>query len=216
MELLFQCKGGARIVALSRRAEVAKLVQGLEDIAQELDWQPGTQLHDNAGRAWHLAVQVEEELAGGLQAVIGGRNRLLPYRLVWPEVDAGEPGSILHITMLALTKEHRGQPHLFGALCVELWRRCVAAGVHTILLEATPSTLRVYRRLGWPLEIIGGLRAHWGEECYLCRMGVEDVADALCHKARRAVSYCALIQQAYRNPPAQKSSAQPLTALPCL
>ena len=68
------------------------------------------------------------------------------------------------------------------------------------MIEATPPTLRLYRRLGWPLRIIGELRLHWGEQCYLCGMGVQDVADALVGKAQRARSYRILVDQAHRMP----------------
>ena len=61
--------------------------------------------------------------------------------------------------------------------------------------------LRLYRRLGWPLTIIGELRLHWGEKCYLCSMGVREVADALASKAERASSYRLLVDQAHRGPP---------------
>lgn len=199
MELLYQRDAQTRIGALTTPVEAIELVQVLEEIADELRWQPGRQLRDNAGSAWHLAVKVGDRLVGGLQAVPSGGNIPLPFRQVWPDVEAGKGDGVLHVTMLALTKEHRGKPHLFGTLCVELWRQCLAASLQTIVLEATPLTLRVYRRLGWPLEIIGDLRLHWGEPCYLCRMGVQDVATALSSKAHRADSRRTLIQQAYRD-----------------
>ena len=66
------------------------------------------------------------------------------------------------------------------------------------MLEATPSTLRLYRRLGWPLEVVGELRMHWGEECYLCRMDVQEVAAALAAKARKSDTYRVLVEQAHQ------------------
>ena len=60
---------------------------------------------------------------------------------------------------------------------MELWRSCEAQGITELWLEATPPTLAVYRRLGFPLKVVGELRTHWGEDCYLCRMGVAEVAD---------------------------------------
>ena len=65
-------------------------------------------------------------------------------------------------------------------------------------MEATPATLKLYQRLGWPLEIIGDLRPHWGEGCYLCRMDVQDVAAALALKAQKSQTYRLLVEQAYR------------------
>lgn len=190
-----------RIVSLTTPDEAETLVCVLEEIAQELGWQPGNSLRHHLADAYHVAVLVGETVVGGLQAALGAPTGTQSHQGVWHDVHLPDPLGVLHVTMLALKEDQRGQPHLFGSLCVELWRLCVASGVHTILLEATPPTLRVYRRLGWPLEIIGDLRLHWGEECCLCRMGVQEVADVLKCKARCAVSFRALVQQAYRSQP---------------
>ncbi len=178
---------------------VEALVQVFEQIARDLGWQPGSAIRDCRDVAEHLAVMDGGTVAGGMQVVHGEDCPALPYRSVWPDVKVAEPAATAHITILALRPEYRGRAGLFWPLCVELWRRCRTRRVQTILLEATPPTLRLYRRLGWPLEIIGGLRAHWGEDCYLCRMDVGHVADALAAKARRSASYRRLVEQAHRD-----------------
>lgn len=128
---------------------------------------------------------------------------------MWPDADLA--GAVTaHVTILALERPYRGRPGLFGPLCVELWRWCHDRNVAQIVIEATPPTLRLYRRLGWPLEVIGELRPHWGEECYLCRMGVRQVAEALADRAGRSPSYRLLVEQAYRDAPQPQS--RPLTA----
>ena len=162
--------GKPKSSSLAPGAETDALIGSFERIAAELAWQPVDQLRAYQGVALHLAVRVGEELAGGLQVVLGSGEADLPYRRVWPE--AGAAGaSAAHVTILALEKPYRGHPGLFGPLCVELWRHCDAGNIGQIVIEATPVTLRLYRRLGWPLKVIGDLRLHWGEECYLCAMG---------------------------------------------
>ena len=126
-------------------------------------------------------------------------------RTVWPEVELGDETGAAHVTILALKEAYRGRCGLFWPLCVELWRLCRRQDVRTLLLEATPPTLRLYRRLGWPLEIVGDLRRHWGEDCYLCGMDVRAVAETLTEKALRAETYRDLVAQAYlgnADPPA--------------
>jgi len=201
VEVLFEACGEAEVVALAPGAETDALIGSFERIAAELAWQPGGQLRAYQGDALHLAVRVGEELAGGLQVVLEAGEADLPYRRVWPEVEVAEAATA-HVTILALEKQYRGRPGLFGPLCVELWRCCRARNIERIVIEATPPTLRLYRRLGWPLRIIGDLRPHWGEECYPCAMGVQEVADALAGKAERACSYRALVDQAHRGLPA--------------
>lgn len=198
--------GETKVVALAPGAEVDALIEFFARIAAELSWQPGDQLGVYQDAALHLAVWVGEELAGGLQVVMGAGEAGMPYRRVWPEAGRDETATA-HVTILALEKRFRGQPGLFGPLCVELWRCCRAANVERIVIEATPPTLRLYRRLGWPLKIIGGLRPHWGEECYLCAMGVREVADALAARAERASSYRVLVDQAHRGPLVRAASS---------
>jgi ribosomal protein S18 acetylase RimI-like enzyme len=185
VETLYQSEDTIRVVRLTSLAEVTRLRAVLERIAAELSWQPGDQLCAYQDTALHLAVRVGRELAGGLQVVMSVGGTGLSYRLVWPEVEATGTATA-HVTMLALEKQYRGRPGLFGPLCVELWRCCTDRGIEQIVIEATPPTLRLYRRL------------HWGEECYLCAMGVREVADALAEKAERALSYRLLVDQAYR------------------
>ncbi len=197
METLYQSEDAVRIMRLTSPAEVTELRVALERIAAELSWQPGDQLRAYQDAALHLAVRVGGELAGGLQVVMGVGEAGLPFRRVWPEAEVAGAATA-HVTILALEKQYRGRPGLFGPLCVELWRCCTNRDTEQIVIEATPPTLRLYRRLGWPLRIIGELRLHWGEECYLCSMGVHEVADALAGRAERARSYRVLVDQAHR------------------
>lgn len=196
METLYQSEDASRIVLLTRPAEVDVFVAALERIAAELSWQPGEQVRACAAHAMHMAVLIGDELAGGMQVVAEGRNSILPCRRVWPEVETAD--ATVHVTIMALEKAYRG-PGLFWPLCVELWRWCDAKGIGTILMEATPTTLRVYRRMGWPLEIVGDLRAHWGEECYLCRTGVRQMEEAIVARARRSGAYRAFVEQGHRD-----------------
>lgn len=208
MELLFEEErsgDGKRagehveVVAMTSAPEAERVVQVLETIACELCWQPGEQLREFQADAVHLAVMLSGVLAGGLQAVRFCPHRPFPFRRVWPGVVVDEEHRALHVTMMALHSEYRGHFHLFWPLCVELWRTCVAQGVQTIVIEATPSTLRLYQRLGWPLEAVGDLRMHWGEPCLLCQMDVQQVAQALTLKAERSRTHRLAVEQAYRD-----------------
>lgn len=197
--MLYEGESESSIVLLTEQEEVSALITMLEEIAVDLCWQPGEQLQKNQEVALHLAVLVHGRIVGGLQAMTGS-TAPLPLRHVWPETEIEREDHALHVTILALQEEHRAHSGLFWPLCVELWRECKREGIQSILLEATPPTLRVYQRLGWPLAIIGDLRMHWGEPCYLCRMGVDDVEATLVEKAARSCVYRALVLQAHREP----------------
>lgn len=196
MKLLFTGCDQTQIVTLTKDREVGNLIQLFETIAQEEGWQPGEQLRAYQQQALHLGVMMDGTLVGGLQALPGRSIQPLPCQVLWPDASLPDLAHTLHITMMALAKHQRGHARLFWPLCVELWRHCDCQDIHTLLLEATPPTLHIYRRLGWPLEVIGELRPHWGEDCFLCQMGVQQVAEALTQKAEYVPSYRALLQQA--------------------
>ena len=71
-------------------------------------------------------------------------------------------------------------------------------GLTTLFIEVTPRVLPLYRRLGWPLTIVGERRIHWGEECYLCTLGLPDVARVLLEKAEHSAYYRQIVAQAFR------------------
>jgi len=170
--------------------KAGRLVGLLERIAAELSWQPGEQLRDYQAQAVHFAAYVGGVLAGGLQLVPASQCARLPCELVWPEVCLPRRAETAHISVLAVEREHRGTGGLLWPLCAAMWRYCVAHRIADISLEVTPNTYRLYRRLGWPLEIVGELRPHWGEDqCYLCRMGAADVAGAMLVRAPRSAAY---------------------------
>ncbi len=182
----------ARVTRLTQPEEVSELIGLLEGLARDLGWQPGGQLRADREAAFHLAARVDSLTVGGLQVVLGGQA--LPFRQVWPDVAA--PEAAAHVTILALHPEWRGRAGLMWPLCVALWRVCKESGVQALLLEATPPTLKVYRRLGFPLEVIGELRMHWGEECHLCRMEMAEVEAVLRGKAERSPAYRKIIEDA--------------------
>lgn len=125
-----------------------------------------------------------------MQLVPAARCRTLPCELVWPEVRLPRRAQTAHISILALRKEYRGTADLLWPLCVAMWRHCAAHRIADISLEVTPDLYRLYLRLGWPLEIVGDLRPHWGEDrCYLCRMGTADVAGAMLLRTLRSAEY---------------------------
>ena len=169
--------------------EASQLVDLLERIAAELSWQPGEQLRDFEAHAVHFAAYVDGALAGGLQLVPASLCGTLPCEQVWPDVRLPRRSETAHVSILAVRREYRGNAGLLWPLCVAMWRYCLAHGVADVSLEVTPKTYRLYRRLGWPLEIVGELRAHWGEGCYLCRMGAAEVAGAMLMKAPLSNAY---------------------------
>jgi len=178
------------VVQLCGTDETARLIDVLEEIAAELSWQPGKQLHNYRAQAVHFAAYVDGVLAGGLQLVPAPLCDVLPCELVWPDVRLPRRAQTAHISVLAVRREYRGTAELLWPLCVAMWRYCAAHDIADISLEVTPKTFRLYRRLGWPLEIVGDLRPHWGEECcYLCRMGTADVAGAMLLRTLRSAAY---------------------------
>ena len=157
-----QCEGV--FVQACGEGEADQLIALLEGIAAELSWQPGEQLRRYEDQAAHFAASVDGVLAGGMQLVPASRCETLPCELVWPDVCLPKRGETAHISVLAVRQEYRGGAGLLWPLCVAMWRYCVEHHIEDISLEVTPDLYRLYRRLGWPLEIVGDLRQHWGED----------------------------------------------------
>ena len=176
--------------------EAVKLIELLEQIAADLNWQPGQQLRDYQAQAVHFAAYSGGVLAGGMQLVPATLSKTLPCEAVWPEVTLPHRDRTAHIAILALRPEHRGTAGLLWPLCIAMWRYCAAHGLTDISLEVTPDLYRLYRKLGWPLEIVGSLRPHWGEDtCYLCRMGVAEVAGEMMIRATQTSTYRGIVSR---------------------
>ncbi len=202
-------------VRLCEADEATALIGLLERIAAELAWQPGEQLRSYQPAAVHFAAYVEGVLAGGLQLVPATRCATLPCELVWPEVRLPRRAQTAHISIMAVSREYRGTAELLWPLCIAMWRYCAAHRITDISLEVTPDLYRLYRRLGWPLEIVGDLRPHWGEDCFLCRMGAAEVAGAMVIRAMRSSGYQAIVggmSQTWTPPSSQDTASLQNTA----
>lgn len=189
METLFKGCDSLRIVQYGSFGEAGGLISLFKRLADDLGWQPGDQLDAYPHNSIYFGAMVGEEVAGGLQLVIANGVDPLPSHHVWPEIDLADRTDVAHAAIMALKPEYRAIPGLFTALTVEMWRYCALSGIAEIWHEATPPTLRVYRRIGWPLEITGPLRPHWGEDCFLCKMTTAAVAGNLVIKALRSQTH---------------------------
>ena len=191
-------QGASEVALLTEPSEVEELLTLFQQVADELSWRPGEFLHSAPTHSQHFAGFVEGKLAGGIQLALQDEAGHLPCQNVWSELQFSREDRLGHVTMMALAPEYRGCPGLFWSICVELWRYCVRRKLDGIILECTPPMYKLYCRIGWPLKIIGELRMHWGEECYLCQMQTIEVAGSLLVKAVRSNVYREFVSQAYR------------------
>jgi hypothetical protein len=172
----------------------SKMVAFFTRIAQEEGWQPQGEIVALQDHSTYFALQdAEKTLLGGLQLVLPGAVPF-PCLKVWPELEvvlAVHPQQNAHVAILAVARQWRGQKGgaPFWLLCAAMWRYCVEREIRTLWLEATPTMLRCYRLLGFPLEVRGELREHWGEPCYPCSLSVRQVAGVLAEKAVRSHTY---------------------------
>lgn len=172
--------------------EAEAIIRLFEGIANSEGWQPGDQLGAHSGRSIYFGAFHANRLVGGLQLVASDQEGRFPSHMVWPEIPLADNGTpTLYAAVLAVLPEFRGRngAAAFWSLGIALWRHCVENGVKAVYLEATPKMLRCYRLLGWPLEVIGELREHWGEPCYPCRLSVRDVAGSLAERSLRSTTY---------------------------
>lgn len=190
------------------------VIRLFEFIAAQEQWQHDGELRHHAHGStyfalWHRAEGQEPEIVGGLQLVLpDSATGTLPCHRVWMELPVPVPAGTCHAAVLAVSPMWRGKqmmessrlPAAFWTLCAALWRHCLETGVTELWLEATPTMLRCYRLLGWPLSVQGELRTHWGEPCYPCTVSVREVAGSLAEKATRSLLYKNIFLHAFASP----------------
>ena len=189
---------GVGVVQLETKEEVEPLTLLFEGVAQREGWQPDGALRSWQGRRVSFALETRGRVDGGLQLVLPDAAGSLPCQALWPEAFPAPPRRAAHVAVLALDEAVRGQGLLFWRLAVEMWRYCVGAGIVTLYIEVTPRVLPIYQRLGWPLKIRGDLRRHWGEDCYLCSLGIPEVARIILERAEHSAYYREIVAQAFR------------------
>lgn len=167
--------------------DVRAILELFSWIADEQEWQPGDYLSGAPEGAEHIAVCSEGVMLGGLQVVFPDTDGKLPYLRVWPEVVV--PAQSAHVTILGVRPECRGRAELFWTLVCDLWSMGADRGIECYLLEATPPMLTIYRRMGLPLEVIGELRMHWGEPCYLTKVDPVAFAGGIVMRARKSAVF---------------------------
>jgi hypothetical protein len=193
MEQLYQSEDGAAVAALTTVDEVAEMIGLFQSV--------------------YFSLRINGRLAGGLQLVRPSATKQLPFHRVWPELPLASNTSA-HVVMLALDRSHRGAQSHFWLLCAEMWRYCWSQHITELWLEATPSTMGVYRRLGWPLQIAGDLRRHWGEDCYLCRLDLAAAAGMLVQRAVSSLRHRKVLSQLFRE--TDSSGLRPQCERECL
>jgi len=197
MQTLYEQTPGVRIVRYDNQREAEPLLKLFENIAQEQNWKPSNQLRAYPTSSISFGLEVDGSLSGGLQLVRNNKSEGMPCLTVWPELyPLGY--NTADIALLAIKPELRGQSRLFWLLCVEMWRYCRENQIDSLWVEVTPDKLRLYRRLGWPLQIAGPLRKHWDEPCYPCCMTLDAAKNEVASKAVKSTFYRQIIQFSHR------------------
>jgi hypothetical protein len=176
-------------------------------IADEQGWQSGDDLSFPSRYdpfTVYFGLYVGDSLVGGLHVVRGNSSDLLPTRSVWPEIGFAGRTGVADVFLLALTPAVRArQPAanypLFWSLGIALWQWCQREGIHELCGIATPRSAALYRRLGWPLSIIGPERNHWGEPCVPFLLSVSAVhAEIARRQAQGSQRYHDILTAAHR------------------
>jgi N-acyl-L-homoserine lactone synthetase len=190
--------GTLSIVLLREEPERHQLRALFRDVAQEQGWDAGGDLLDLPVNSHLIAVYADGQLHGGIELRKVDLTGRLPICEVWPELNCRSLDRSMELVLLALDRCSRGKQPVLWALCIEMWRFCLASECEELLVEVPVGNLRLYERLGWCPEIIGPERKHWGETCYPCRIGIATVAEAVLARARRNPSWGFVARQALR------------------
>jgi len=193
-----QLPSQTRVVRFDSEAEARPLLSLFEHIAREQNWKPGKQLRAYPDSAVYFGLEVDDVLAGGLQLVHGNAHEGLPCLTVWPELDLQGRSDVADIALLALDPKIRGRQELFWLLCIEMWRYCRVHGIDSLWVEVTPTNLKLYHRLGWPLQVAGPLRKHWGEPCYPAAMTTSAIGQEIATRSLHSLRYRQILQLMHR------------------
>ena len=196
MHVLFA--SGQIAILSGRDADSQPLLEVFERVSEQQSWQPGDDLRADTRNAIYFAVQKSGEVVGGIKLVVGAQNGM-PVTRVWPELGLDGREDVADLALLAFNAEHRGDLTALWAVGVEMWRHCACNGVREIWAELPERNLRLYRRIGWPFEVRGALRDHWGEPCWPCSMGVDDVHRVVAARAARSPLFATALAQAFRD-----------------
>lgn len=192
MEQLIAGAAGEMVARATKPVENEELISAFEALAIEEGWLPGDSLRKYSARSVNFAGIVEGRVAGGIQLVLNDPTQDLPCHDVWPEYRNNMNEKTAHVAILVIERQHRTKTSLFWLLAVSLWQYCRSHAIDDLTLEATPKSFRNYCRLGWPLSIVGPIRMHWGEPCYLTRLSVAEAEQSIRSHAP-TLSHCRLL-----------------------
>lgn len=183
---------------LASRIEIDEAQALFERVAAEMGWrrEPAS---PRRGAPYVFASYVGDRLAGAIEVRLPGASGRLPILDTWPELRLDRFDPHAELVLLALHPDFRGSAACLWTLCVEMWKHCRNIGLRTLLMEVPPRNVRIYRRLGWPVEVIGSERLHWGEPCFPCSLCLDAVAAAVLEKADRLPELHFIRKQALRD-----------------
>lgn len=193
--------------------EAAETIEFLEQVSEEKGWQPPPgALEAYPDRSVFLVHRDESGILGALKLVRGGTGHRLPVMQVWPEFKLDNRNSIAELSVLALNACTRGR-QAFLPLTAAIWRYCMSRGINELWAELEPRMLAVYRRFGWPFEVMGELRDYWGDPLYPCRLFGEDWLDEHVTRADKSPRYLTALKQAVRQTVFEELAVEKLQAL---
>lgn len=197
MSVLF-AHGGFEIHLLDGACERAVLMDQFRVIACEQGWHVLDDLRADVPNAMAIAAVREGKVIGGIELQRADESGFLPICSVWPELRFSITPRTAELVLLAIERPRRGRIDLLWMLTTEMWRQCLRLSIRELLIEVPTQNLRVYRRIGWPLTVIGGVREHWGEECYACSLDLCAVRDVALEKLRKVPDLAFIEHQAFR------------------
>jgi len=194
LQTLLEQAPEARVIRYDAPEEAEQLLGLFESIIREQDWKPGTQLRAYPKSAVYFGLELNGSIVGGLQLITGNTTEGLPCLTVWPELGLHGRTNVADIALLAMAPGQRGSREVFSLLCTEMWRYCREHCIDSLWAEVTPARLQLYRRLGWPLQVAGVLRQHWGEACYPCVMTTDAIGQEIARRAPKSPLYQHIFQ----------------------
>lgn len=193
--------------------EAGEAIEFLAQVSAEKGWQPPPgALEAYPDRSVFLVHRDESGILGALKLVRGGKNRRLPVMQVWPEFVLDTRNNIAELSVLALKTCSRGR-QAFLPLTAAVWRYCMSRGINELWAELEPRMVAVYRRFGWPFEVMGELREYWGDPLYPCRLFGEDWLDEHVTRADKSPRYLTALMQAVRQTVFEEMAIERLQAL---
>jgi N-acyl-L-homoserine lactone synthetase len=130
----------------------------------------------NDDDALHIAGWDGEQVIAASRLVFPRAGRLLPTEETF-DIEIEPRGQVVDWSRLIVARSHSDLGHgVFAALLSTSWLEMRSRGFSMLCGDLSKGMIRLYRRLGFDIHLLGSPRLYWGERRYPARVALPRAA----------------------------------------